>query len=374
MKAAIITTHTVPNYGAVLQTYATQEIIRKYGYETEVIDYWRHSNKPNIMFKSGLRNSKFWNRNVFSRIGYYVLAYPVYRIRRSFRDIFVKEKVNLTPRKYFSETEIEADIPEADVYITGSDQVWNSECNDGICTPFFLKFVPAGGKRISLASSFGKACLDDWEKEQTKELLKKYDYISVRESSGLDILNDIGINNAVHLMDPTLIAGAETWCRFASKPKCRKYLLIYQLNANDQMDQYAAAVAKKLDLDFIRIGMTPSDFRKSGRVVLFPSVQKFVSLFKYADYVVTDSFHGTAFSIMFEKQISVFMPPLFRTRLESILAMTGLKERVVSEGNRSLESAVIDYKPVRQILSLERLKAEEYLNTALRKGRSGYAS
>jgi hypothetical protein len=369
MKVSIITLHTIKNYGSVLQTYATQRKFEQMGVQVEFVDYCRKSALDQNLLQTYLSDSKRWNRNFLTRFVYKVVMQPsLRRIIRVFND-FVKRNIHLTPQKYLSIEELKKDPPEADVYCTGSDQVWNSYWNRGIEEPYFLEYVPKGKKCFSYAASFGKTKLDDDEKAITKQLLEKYSAISMRESSGVQILNDLGISGSIQILDPTLILEAEEWKKLmASRQIRKKYLLIYQLNKNHEMDLYAKRLAQMKGLKLIRLSYDYHHILKPGRLICCPEVEKWLSLFYYADHIVTDSFHGTAFSIQFKKQFSVFYPPRFSGRLESILQLTGLKNRVVIDSNDfSLANQFIDYRPIDQILAKERKKADAFIAKALEK-------
>lgn len=111
----------------------------------------------------------------------------------------------MTDKTYYNKEELEKNIPQADIYCTGSDQVWNSEWNEKIEYPFFLDFVPDDKKRISYAASFGKKSLVPEEVEETRRLVNKYQYLSMREISGVDILKKLGRNDGINVLDPTLL-------------------------------------------------------------------------------------------------------------------------------------------------------------------------
>lgn len=368
MKISVITLHTVKNYGSVLQTYATQKKLEQMGARVEFVDYWRENTLDRNVMHESLNGSGRWNRNPLTRLAYRAVKYPSIRKRVQVFNGFLQRYIHLTPERYLSLEELEKRPPKADLYCTGSDQVWNSEWNGGIEKPYFLEYAPEGGKCFAYAASFGKEKLDPEEQKTTKTLLQKYSAISMRESSGVRILNEMGIRGGVQILDPTLVLEANEWKKLMSPRRVRqKYLLIYQLNKNRGFDRYARRLARAKGLKLIRLSYDYHHIVKSGRLVCCPSVETWLSLFYHADYVVTDSFHGTAFSINFNKQFAVFYPSRFGGRLESILKLTGLENRVVADcGSFAQADRSIDYRPVERILTEERKKADAFLTEALK--------
>lgn len=315
MKASVITLHTVDNYGSAMQTYATKKVLDKFGYTVEFIDYWRKDNLPEYRAKQLLQSrilQKFkflWGINKYSQRVATLTLSLILKNRKSVMQKFLEKHIQLTDCRYNSYDELKKNPPLADIYITGSDQVWNKIWNQGIDKAYFLDFAPAGKPRISFAASIGRNHLDEDEILETMKLLKKYDAISVREQSAVDLLSSMGIPSTL-ILDPTLMLKAEEWKKIAVKVEFdRPYLLIYQLNPNPQMDIYAKKIAQKKGWDVVRIGFGTADKKKSGICIMLPSVEKFLGLFFGASCVLTDSFHATAFSLNLGIDFISVMPP-----------------------------------------------------------------
>lgn len=372
MKASVITLHTVDNYGSVMQTYATQQILRKCGYDVEFVDYWRRDNLPQSRAERMLEGSTLqklkplWGINNFTRKATVSILKSVLEKQRSPMWRFLKEKVQLTKVRYYSYEELEANPPVADVYITGSDQVWNSIWNQGIDRSYFLDFAPAGKPRIAFSASIGREQLDTEEIPETKRLLEKYSAISVREQSAVELLASMDIESTL-VLDPTLMLEAEEWRKLATKQKREKpYILIYQLNPNPQMDQYAGQLAQKRGWDVIRIGFGRSDRRKGGKCVMLPSVEEFLGLFCDAVCVLTDSFHATAFSLNLGTDFISVLPGRFGTRIESITKLTRTENRILtSYDDLTVVDRSIDEKNVQNIFTVERKKSFDFLKKAI---------
>jgi hypothetical protein len=292
---------------------------------------------------------------------------PSFNKRIKIFHYFLKEYIRLTERRYFNLEELQSDIPNADIYCTGSDQMWNRDWNGGIEKPFFLEYAPAGKRCFAYSTSFGKAKLDNSEKEETKRLLAKYNAISVREKSGVEILEDLDIQG-MQLIDPTLILKCDSWRQLIAKRSIRQdYVLVYQLNKNKEFDQYAKSFSKQKGLKLIRISYDYNNFYKPGRLICCPKVEEFLSLIYYAGYVITDSFHGTAFSINFNKKFAVISPPRFGTRLYSLLELTGLSGKVITDfDDFTVPDINIDYDKVNSLLDMNRAEADDFLDKALK--------
>ena len=201
-------------------------------------------------------------------------------------DDFLKRNLKLTKKSYRTYEDFEKEIPEADIYCTGSDQVWNSYWNEGIDYSLFLKFVPKDKFKFSYAASFGKSKLEEEEKEETKELLEAYDYISVRENAGVKILEDLGFENCPQVLDPTLLLTDNEWNEYVDdKYKNKKYILTYNLHHDKKIDEYAKELSKKYNLPVYNISYNWHDIYRSGHLVWCPTVENYLGLIKYAQYV-----------------------------------------------------------------------------------------
>ena len=368
MKIGLITLHNVKNYGSVLQTYASQKIFKNLGFDVEVINYSRKDLIDEKLLENRLNSSKVFNRNFATRfVGKILLKKSITKQCKIFND-FLDKNINLTKR-YNSYEALLEDFPQADIYCTGSDQVWNSDWNQGIEKAFFLDFVPDNKKRISYAASFGKEKLDESEIEITQKMLKKYSNISVREKSAVKIVNDLGINNVEHVLDPTLMLDQTQWSELKCDIKHKeKYILVYQLNTkNPEFDEYVKKLSIKKKMPIIRVSNVIYQTFKYGKFVYCPNVNEFLSYFLNAEYIVTDSFHATAYSINFNKKFVCIFPKKFSTRLQSILQLTGLEERKVSDFNDfGIIDKEIDYTKVNKIINQERQKSMIYLQKAVK--------
>ena len=365
-KVSLITLQNVPNYGSVLQCYATEQIIRKIGYEIETINYL-----PERMTKLGMLKAIKDKKDIFSKSFVLrniarIVIYPSYIKRFYIFNKFRKKYLIQTKKQFKNNNELKKYFPRADIYCTGSDQVWNSKWNGGIDKAMFLDFVPKDKKCIAYSASFGKNKLEFWEIQETKQLLKKYKNISVREKSATEILYSLGYAS-VQVVDPTLLLNGNEWRKISSNKYSEdSYILVYNLNRNKKIDKYAENLSKKTGLKIRFLSYQFHEFYKKGKIMCNPKVEDFLSLIDNAQYVITDSFHATAFSLNFNTQFIIVYPGKYSTRLQSILEITGLENRVAKDENDlSIVSEKIDFEKVNKVIDKERNHSIEWLKNAL---------
>lgn len=360
MKVDIITLHYIWHYGSLLQTYATCKVFEKVGIEAEVIDYVRPNADEKEEIKAGL-SARGYNKNPLKRF-LFVTSKKIENIRRKkFSEDFLNKYVKLTKR-YTSYDELKSNPPQADIYCTGSDQTWNSEYNGGFLPAYFLEFAPAEKKRIGYAVSIGMDKIPNDELETTRNVVMKYTAVSVRENSAVELIKDLGYTNVCQVLDPTLALSFDEWKPLiAARTVSEPYILIYKLNPNDELEKFAAKLAKKRKCKLVRVSYYLNHFKNQGKMEYSPSVENFLSLVHYADSVITDSFHCVAFSLNFNKDLYAFYPGKYSSRISSILELTGAKHRIVNEPG--FEYSEIDFDNVNRVLSEEREKTIRFLRT-----------
>lgn len=361
MKIDVITLHRVYNYGSALQAYATQKFLEKKGFEVQIIDYITpQRTKKRIFLTPAADESKFGVKLFLYRIA----KISSLVLKEWTFGKFVKHNLNLT-KKYISVDDLEKDIPKADIYVTGSDQTWNSKYNEGVDRGFFLDFLPENSKKIAFVSSFGKEYLDENEKEKTREYLSKYNLISVREDQAAKIIENLGFNRPTQLIDPTLLLTKKEWLTLASKRLIKERYLILMLlyNEDNHATEYARKIADDRGLKLVKISWEMKKPKLVDILMTHRQPSDFLSLFYYADYVVTNSFHGLAFSINLEKQFIIVPRNEFNSRIESLLRLVGLEDRLISSEEMLFKYADrIDYKKINHVLNCERKKADKFIN------------
>ena len=357
-KIALLTMHQVKNYGSVLQTLATKALFESYDYNVEVIDFRRKWETPfGYWFCIPEKNAK----DVLRQIMYFpskVIQYFVF-------GRFLKDYIKLTPNVYTCANDFKKYPIQADVFCTGSDQVWNSGWNHGVIEEYYLSFTDSPNK-IAYAASIGKNEIDNFEKEQVIPYLKKYKYITVREKSSVELINSMIGDGAQLVLDPTLQITRANWEELID---CRKrirsnYVLLIQLNRNHEFDEYAIKFAKKHNKNLLRLCLRVDQMVLPGKSVIIPKVEDYINLIKYADFVLTDSFHAISFSLNFGKQFLCVLPSTYSTRLKSILDLTMLTNRIV-ENYQVYDYTPIDYERVNSIIDLARQTSKKYIDCML---------
>lgn len=354
MKISVITVLNTVNYGSALQSVATQKFFEEMGLEVEFVDYWRKDQTVSGQIKYIIfdkkKTIKQWIKKPVRDI---LRIISVYRNNKKFTK-FINDNIHLTPHRYYSYEDMLNDVPEADIYCTGSDQMWNSTWNQGIEKSFFLEYAPEGKRRIAFATSIGKTAIDEEEAAVIVPMIKKYDLITMREQTAVDLLGKYGISST-NILDPTLLFNKKQWePLMADRVVEQPYLLVYQLHqkhADADFTQTVKKIAKEKNLQIVRIAYTYAD-KSIGKKIYNPTVNEFLSLINYADYIVTDSFHGTAFSINLNKQFSVIYPESYSTRMDSLLKLTNLQSRHYITGEYKDEE--IDYSNANEILEQRR--------------------
>ena len=363
-KIENITIHRNCNYGSVLQTYATQVTFEELGFECETIDFIRELDTKRGALKRLKKKSKKLASNPILLVGAKAVMLVSYLKKEKTFNAFLNNHVNLSKKVYHSNQELKDNIPNADAYCTGSDQIWNSFWNEGVEPAYYLDFVPDNAFCFSYASSIGQK-IEKSEKNIIAKMLQKYKYISVRESQSITSLNELGIKDVVQVLDPTLYRTCNLWKRLASnKFSKRRYVVTYNLHHDKKLDAFASKLAKEKNLELLNISYNWHDMIRPGKLVWCPSVEEYLGLIRDAEYVIADSFHATAFSIQFHKKFISFYPEKASMRIRDVLKKLDIPQRG-TEGNPEIENieADIDYNMVDNLLNKYRKQDEKYLVT-----------
>lgn len=268
----------------------------------------------------------------------------------------------MTPTTYKSDEDLKNNLPIADAYCTGSDQVWNSHWNEGVDSPLYLSFVPDNAYRFSYSASIGNTMLKTDEKNAVTPLLKKYKHITVRENAGVDVIKDLGLT-AEQVLDPTLLFTADEWQQYTSnKFKNKKYVVTYNLHHDKRIDQYAKQLAEKNGLKVYNISYNFHDIIRSGNLKWCPTIEEYLGLIRDAKYVVTDSFHATVFSVLFHTKLIVIYPEQASSRIRSILTLLKMENRGYDDmPSTEIADNPTDFALADSILANERKKSEKYI-------------
>lgn len=363
-KIAFITIHVGSNFGSVLQTIATSVTLKNMSYDPICVNYV----PPRVT------NKRFWDfgkRCLFKKILLFfwkLYAWPLRIINKKVYQGYLGKYCNLSAPIY-SEDDFVNKCPHADVYMTGSDQVWNMKHNEGLDTHYFFDGVK--GKKISFASSVGYTEMIDDSKESFKQYLADYSSLSVREDSAVKLLASLGLK-AEQLLDPVFILSETEWKDYTKPERIVKepYLLVYApYNTVDKglIYRHARRIADKEGLKVVSFSWTYYKDKDADISMRFAGPADFLNLMMNADYVITNSFHGTAFSICLKKRFWVFLPSGFTTRITSVLIRFRLNSRLIE--NEAPEEwdydEGIDTTYIDEVLNEERARSFNYLRKAI---------
>ena len=355
MDIKVITRHAPSNYGSLLQSIATQTVLERFGYTCEIIDYIRDDEHGLRGTMTALIGKREWSNNPLKKMAYLLLRYPEEKLAEvKFADMRERH-LKLTQRCCSHE---DLRLLDADVFMTGSDQVWGPTMNGHYDEAYFLSFVE-DRKKTAYAASFGRTDFTPSILEEYKSLLSSYSGIVVRENTAVDLLLRMGIRCAGQVLDPTLLLTGEEWSKFIKKEIDKEYILVYQIHNDPVLSDYAIRFARQIRLPLYRVSPTFHQFRRGGKFVYLPDLSDFLSYIKNCAYLITDSFHGTAFALNFNCQFIEILPNnKTGSRNQSILQLTGLQDRIISDFNDfDIADKRIDYVKVNGILAKERRKS-----------------
>lgn len=372
MKVAIMTWFHYRNYGTALQVTALSEKLRGMGHEPEVIRY-----KPCGYYRSIPEYSipVVVKRTIRRALGQHSAAQPTAYVsqekERLFSD-FLSEWL-----RFSDKCETAADLGTLNdryqAFICGSDQIWSPLCFD---PHYFLDFVKEPERKIAYAPSFGVTQIHDkYIKENTRQLLRHFSAISVREAAGQKIVEELTGLPPELTVDPTLLFSGEEWkTHFAlsEDSAAAPYMLAYMLGCNPAHWDVLKEIAKRHKLQLKIIPVFEMDMDREGCIKTPLGPREFLELFLNAAYVCTDSFHGLVFSILFHKPFSVFSrfqkndPQNQNSRINNLLDLLNLRKRLVDDHFRREDTdEVIDYSRVDSILQEQRERSADYLSNAL---------
>ena len=329
-----ITCHHRFNHGAMLQAYALAHYLRSLGHDVKVIDY-----SPS--YSPGRAKVNFrWVPHRFDYLGVRTL----YRLAKLRKNIFAQKRydaqesfynryIPVTSVRYNSIDELKNDPPVADIYIAGSDQIWNTTFHNGKDAAFYLDFGKPK-RKISYAASFATRDLEPGTEGFVKDKLHNFDAISVRELSGLELLNSLGFNGQF-VVDPVFLLGREQWNEFDNGGEIEDggYILTYDFEPKKStVKRVAKRLAALYGCKIYSVTSAPSIFSYADKSYLTCGPDMFVRLIKHARCIVSNSFHGTVFSMIYGKDFFVVnRKDGLNARMQDLLSRYNLNDRLVDD-------------------------------------------
>ena len=373
MKIGILTTFRQPNWGSVLQAYALQKVIDDLGYKAELIDYiypnefhWKRGcmwGKPKVR---SLKNFlKYTKTKIVCTLG--LRAWPMMHLLNG----FIEQNLKVS-ETYYSYKHLHEASPYYDIYVSGSDQIWNPNTMYGDMS-YMFDFVAANSKKISYASSFSCKTIPEEVKNKYYKLLKTYNAISVRENNGKRIIHDLLRQDAKVVLDPTLLLNKNEWKQVARGAKKTKlpeqyilcYMLAYTFDADEPMGKLLSNIQKKYKMPVIALRQIPKNFR--GNEYRLPKsynkgVCEFLYLIDNASIIVSSSFHGTAFALNYGKPLVALAANNDDDRVETIMNSLNLSDHLCMLGKEDEEYDVYyDYEREQQLLEQQRKESIQFL-------------
>lgn len=355
MKRIGLFTIYVENYGAVLQTYALSAYLKSLPSveSIDVIDFY----SDNIYRVLGKIKCSSVLKTFLKRL--YFLPYRHYLKERYQKErAFMKKSCSFSPKIASVDS-----IPEYDIYLTGSDQVFN--LNSPYSDYFFQNFKTDKGK-ITYSSSLGTIAFPQDKEKVAVNLLSNFEYISVREKQSADYLTSLLNRKVECVVDPTLLLTADQWTSIAVEPLEKEYILVYDLNGGNQLLKIAKEVSSVLNIPIICIcAKLKKEYKDINKMLYNVGPHEFVGYFKKATFVLTDSFHGTMFSLIFRKDFYTYIAVENTSiRIRSILERLGLDCRLV--GN-DFDITTFDKISISYVQKLESFidSSKEYIRTAI---------
>lgn len=355
MRVGILTFHHTYNYGASLQAFALQTYLESLGHEVFIINYLNDKMYEEFRFsvfskKHSLRYNLLKLYNVPSQL----------RKRKRF-DSFDKNYLHITKKRLRTSEELSALLKDFDRIVVGSDQVMNL-VGTGFDYNYYLDFDIPSYKKATYAPSFGLQNLDEDIKKKIAELLSDIKYLNSREENGTELIKELTGRDTPLVCDPTFLLEKEQWERYAILPKLKQpYVLIYSFNAYPAIEKAAMEKAKEIGGIVVDIHRFIPQYKKGYCLKRDIGPLEMIGLLLGASYVFTNSFHGAAISLNFNKNVIIFKHPIDESkgqfnsnlRLITLARVLGIEDRLVSL-NETTPSGDIDYTTVNERLGVWR--------------------
>ena len=358
MKIGIITFYCSHNYGAMLQTYGLQEYLKGIGHEVYIIDF-----KPKYKLKQYKKNDfrAWFSRNpimCIKRLFNYIRYKKTRNARWNGFNTFMKQRFSLYPFKNGE------DFHDFDAIFIGSDQVWSSYHTGGKYDDIMFG-VGFKCKAISYAASCTVLSLNKYQIDYFKKHLDWMTAISVREEGFKNVLQPLTKHNISVVLDPTLLAGRIVYDRIASTIiKEKPYILVYEISPHQEVYRLALSMAEQLNTDIVELTNGMQNYHRET-MDEGASPEKFLGYFKNAACIITTSFHGTAFSILFERPFyTVLQGTAADIRMTSLLSQIGLYDRLIKKDKMPVFS-IPNFKHANNLLTNSVKFSEEFISKSL---------
>lgn len=367
-KIAIMTWFHYPNFGTSLQVTALSHAIERLGYQANVIQYIPRENLVTMHdYKNPMGYIQKINKKVIGKRNRGILDE---RRKRAFNE-FLSTQIKLTSLCRL-ESELYVLNNKFDAFVCGSDQIWAPSCFN---PKYYLNFVQEPNKMISYAPSVGLSKIEDrYVRNRMKECIERFYHLSVREKQGQKLIEELCNKKATVVLDPTLLLSSDEWNTKAVKIEDKKhYILCYFLGNNKESWNHVSKLSKKIGLPVRIIPMFAEDVKRGFEVAFGVGPAEFLGLVRNADFICTDSFHGTVFSILYERPFYTYErfsnkdSNSQNSRIYNILKIVGLEDRLIKDKNKINSNPMrCEFEEANQRLEIEKKKSISYLENALK--------
>jgi len=352
------------NYGAVLQAYALQAVLESFGHSAEIIDYEDKSLRANSLFDSWT-NVKGVILNLFT-----ILRFRLFIERKRRIEEFQKKNMHISSRKYFSSCELESTLSEYDIFICGSDQVWRPNTSCDRIRAYFLGFIKQGqANKISYAPSFGVSSVPQSYQQEIQPWIDDISNLSVREETGSAIISQVVGKRANVVLDPTLLLERGEWDNVAKQSITEpSYILVYSTSQRGLFPELVKHIKTTTRLPVVVLSLYSLNLIPlADHVIYNAGPSEFVGLFANATCVCTNSFHGTAFSIIYRKPFWTVPHNATNSRMADLLRRIELSNRQLSSPAQFPETPLeIDYSVPALLLNRHRRRSIDFLKNSLK--------
>lgn len=367
------------NYGSQLQVLATEVAVEKLGYEYEIIRYKKKYDLRFIikslprLFDPLLMKGKISAYILNKKIKKYPELYEKCKERNKIFDRFAERYFTKLSPIFYGYDALKDSAKDYETFLVGSDQLW---LPSGLATGFYnLQFVPEDKRKIAYATSFGVSKIPMYQRKKTAKFLKRFHYLSSREKSGTNIIKQLTERDVPVVVDPTLLLTPEDWREIIPFRRIveEKYIFCYFLGNNYEHRKAAKELQRMTNLKIVTLPLLDNFVQedlKFADICLFDAASDdFVNLIRGAEYVLTDSFHGSVFSILNEKLFCTFDrfndgTGSRNSRIDSLCQQLNL-ESCRYDGDIFRVKTQIDYDKVNQLREERRQESLQYLKTAL---------
>lgn len=359
-RVGIITFHNAINFGAVLQCYALQKKLLSMGFDAKVVDYRNEFIQKEYSLFGGKLKGTLKTRiiEIIKRI----LGLPMNYLKIRLFKKFINENFNLTEKHTYETLNSSNDL---DILITGSDQVWNKDLTGGINQVYLLD-VNQKFKKYSYAASIGKDNISYEEAKQIADIVKSYNGITVRETSLKHALEKAGLKKIDTVLDPVFLLDKEEWQALAGKRMIKdKYILVYMMEYNENIKQIVDKISESTGFKIVTFNkLNRYENILANKYISGP--KEFLNYINNAELVITNSFHATAFSIIFQKDFYTIKHSNKNSRIDEILTKFALTERII-ENIKDIQAGKlnshVDYSKVQETMFEKQREAINFLNT-----------